>query len=141
MTWRSLAAGITGLALWWFLFYALGIGVGLLWPAYREAAHVMFQERSFRLFTVPMLFTNLLVFAGSGNAAGRVSTVIARGRGPARVLSALLLAYAVTEHYWLLWDSLPTWYNLIVPVFIAGPVWLGGLGTASHRGDPLKSQG
>ena len=33
MTWRSIYAGIAGLALWWFLFYALAIGIGLPWPA------------------------------------------------------------------------------------------------------------
>jgi hypothetical protein len=126
MNWRSIVAGIVGLALWVFLFYALGIGVGLVWTGYREAARVMFQERSFLLFTVPMLFANLLVFFLSGYTAGQVSTVIARHRGAALVLSVLLLIYAVTEHYWLLWDSLPSWYNLIVPIVIAGSVWLGG---------------
>jgi len=133
MTWRSIYAGIAGLALWWFLFYALGIGVGLLWPAYREAARVMFQERSFDLFTIPMLFANLIVFFLAGNAAGRVSTAVARGRGAALVLSALLLVYAVTEHYWLLWGRLPSWYNLIVPLVIAGSVWHGSRVTAPHE--------
>jgi hypothetical protein len=126
MAWRQIAGAIAGLVLWWVLFLVIGVGIGLLWPEYRESARVMFQERAFRLFTPPMLVSNLLVFAVAGMAAGRVSTVIARSRIAALVLAAVLLLYAIIEHYVLLWDQLPHWYNLIVPVMIAGSVWLGG---------------
>jgi len=54
------------------------------------------------------------------------STVIARNRISALIVAALLLLYAGVEHYILLWDKLPAWYNLIVPLVIAGSVWLGG---------------
>jgi hypothetical protein len=134
MSWRPIAVGIAGLALWVFLFYALGIGIGLVWPAYRDAAQVTFQEGSFQLFTTPMLLTNLLVFFLSGYAAGRVSTVIAKRRGVGLALSMLLLIYAVAEHYWLLWEKLPHWYNLIVPIVMAGSVWVGGRPAAERDG-------
>ena len=125
MAWRSIACGVLGFALWWLLFFAIGIGIGLVWPEYRDAARVMFQEGSFRLFTLPMLIANLLLFTVAGLVVGWISTHIARSRTPALVLVALLFIYAVVEHYVLLWDKLPAWYNLIVPVVIAGFIWLG----------------
>jgi predicted MFS family arabinose efflux permease len=125
MGWRRITGGVLGLAAYWLAFYAIGIGAGLLWPEYRDAARGVFQERAFHLFTVPMLITNLLVFGIAGLVAGWLSTRIARSRTPGHVVAALLLIYAVVEHYVLLWDELPPWYNLIVPVVMAGSVWLG----------------
>jgi uncharacterized membrane protein (DUF485 family) len=125
MAWRRIIGGLIGLALYWIAFYAIGIGTGLLWPAYRNAARGVFQERAFHLFTVPMLITNLLVFGIAGLVAGWVSTRIARSTTPGLVIAVLLFMYAVIEHYILLWDQLPPWYNLIVPVAMAGSVWLG----------------
>ena len=125
MAWRPIAGGILGLALWWVLFFVIGVGIGLLWPEYREAARVMFQEHSFRLFTPPMLLANLLLFTVAGIIVGRIATLVARSRISALVLAALLLLYAVIEHYILLWTQLPPWYNLIVPLVIAGSIWLG----------------
>ena len=126
MTWRTIVGAIAGLVLWWVLFFVIGVGIGLLWPEYRAAARVMFQERSFLLFTLPMLFANLALFAVAGLIVGRLSTLIARSRMSALIVAVLLLIYAVIEHYILLWDKLPGWYNLIVPLVIAGSVWLGG---------------
>ena len=126
MTWRSIVGAIAGFVLWWALFFVIGVGIGLLWPEYRAAARVMFQERSFLLFTLPMLFANLALFAVAGLIVGRLSTLIARSRMSALIVGVLLLIYAVIEHYILLWDKLPGWYNLIVPLLIAGSVWLGG---------------
>lgn len=125
MAWRPVAGGILGFLLWWVLFYSLGIGIGLLWPEYREAARVMFLERQFRLFTPPMLLTNLLVFTVAGIVVGWAATRVARSRTPALVLTALFLVYAVVEHYVLLWNKLPAWYNLIVPAVLAGCILLG----------------
>jgi hypothetical protein len=125
VVWRSVAAWMLGFALWWLLFFAIGIGIGLLWPEYRDAARVMFQEGAFRLFTTPMLIADFLLFAVAGIAVGRVSTLIARNRTAARILAALLFTYAAVEHYIFLWDQLPAWYNLIVPVLIGGFVWVG----------------
>jgi hypothetical protein len=126
MTWRSGVGAIAGLVLWCVLFLVIGVGIGLLWPEYRQAARVMFQERSFLLFTPTMLLANLTLFIVAGIVAGGISTLIARSRISALIVAVLLLLYAVTEHYILLWDKLPAWYNLIVPLVIAGSVWLGG---------------
>jgi len=132
MVWRRITGGLLGLTLYWVAFYAIGIGTGLLWPAYRNAARGVFQERAFHLFTVPMLITNLIVFGISGLVAGWLSTRIARSRTPGLVIAALLFIYAVVEHYILLWDQLPPWYNLIVPLVMAGSVWFGSRIASIH---------
>jgi hypothetical protein len=127
---RSVAAVILGVVLWWLLFFAIGIGIGLLWPEYRDAARVMMQERAFRLFTTPMLIADFLLFAVAGMAVGWVSTRLARNTTAALVVAVLLFTYAAVQHYLLLWDQLPAWYNLIVPVVIGGFVWVGSRMTA-----------
>lgn len=126
MVWRPIAGGVLGFALWWFLFFSIGVGIGMLWPEYREAARVMFREGDLRLFTTPMLFANFFVFTVAGIVVGCISTLLGKSRIPALVLAALFLIYAVINHYVLEWEQLPPWYNLIVPVVIAGFIWLGG---------------
>jgi hypothetical protein len=126
MKWRPIVGGVVGFALWYCLFFVVGVSVGLLWPDYREAARLMFREEDFRLFTTPMLFANFAVFAVAGLAAGCVATLLARSRTPALVLAVLLFIYAGLNHYVRVWDRLPDWYNLIVPLVIAGFVWIGG---------------
>ena len=121
---RTAGGVLLGLALWWLLFFAFGIGIGLLWPPYSDAARAMMQERTFQLFTTSMLFTNYLVFAAAGALAGRVSAVMARKS--AVVVTVILFAYAGIQHYVLLWNQLPDWYNVTIPIVIAGSVWLGG---------------
>jgi hypothetical protein len=133
MVWRSIAGGIVGLAIWYLLFFALGVGVGLLWPDYRDAARVMFQERTFHLFTTPMLIMNLVVFTVAGLTAGWVSTFVAKNRITALLLTVLLFTYAAFEHFILLWNQLPSWYNLIVPIVMAGFVWLGSRINTLHH--------
>jgi hypothetical protein len=120
--------------MWYLLFFALGTGVGLLWPEYREAAHVMFQEGTFLLFTTPMLAMNLAVFTVAGLIAGWVSTLVAKNRKVALLLTTLLFIYGAIEHYILLWDQLPSWYNLMVPLVMAGSVWLGSRINTSRNG-------
>lgn len=123
---RTIAAIVVGCAGWWFLFLAVGIGFGLLWPEYREAARFMFSEGDLSHFRTPMLFLNLVVFAIAGLAVGWVVTLIGRSRIPALVVALLYLLYMAVNHYILVWDELPAWYNLVVPLFISGAIVLGG---------------
>jgi len=129
MVLRTASGVLLGLALWWLLFFAFGVGIGLLWPEYRDAARVMMQERTFLLFTTPMLFTNYLVFAAAGVLSGWVSAVIAKTNKSALAITVILFVYAGLQHYFLLWTKLPDWYNVTIPIVIAGSVWLGGRGT------------
>jgi hypothetical protein len=122
---RTAIGTILGFAAWWFLFFAVGIAFGLLWPAYREAARFMF-EGDLGHFTTPMLFLNWLVFLIAGTVTGWVAAFAGSSRMPALIVALLLLGYGLVNHYILVWNELPDWYNLIVPLVIAAPVAIGG---------------
>lgn len=126
MVLRRIIAVVAGCALWMFLFFAVGIGFGLVWPAYAEAARYMMQESDLSHFTTPMLFLNWTLFVIDGLLTGLGTTLIGRERLPALIVTALLLVYGMINHYFLVWTELPRWYNLIVPFVIAVPVALGG---------------
>jgi len=125
MPWRPIAGFTVGIALWWFLFFAIGIGFGLVWPEYREAARLMFQEDDMSGFGTPQLLLNFVLFLLAGTIVGWVVTLIAKGRTPALVLTGLMLVLMMINHYILEWDSFPAWYNLIVPLIISGAIFAG----------------
>lgn len=133
MLWRVVVGVLVGLALWWLLLLVLGTGIGFIWPEYREAARAMMQEQSFRLFTLPTLLVNYLLFAAAGAAAGWISAVIARTSKAGMVIAAVLLIYAVVQHFVLLWNELPAWYNLTIPIAISGFAWIGARIPATRR--------
>jgi hypothetical protein len=126
MTWRTAIGVLLGLVLWWLLFFVIGVGIGLVWPDYREAARAMMQEQSFRLFTTAMLLANYLLFAVAGLVAGCVATIVDKSGRAALVTAGILLLYAGAQHYIRLWNQLPDWYNLTIPIVISAFVWLGG---------------
>jgi hypothetical protein len=139
MFWRVTVGAILGLAFYWLLFAVLGLSFGLLWSDYRDAARVMMQEQSFRLFTTPMLLTNYVVFAAAGAVAGWASTLVSKTIKSALAATAILLIYAGVEHYVLLWGKLPDWYNLTIPIVIAGFFWLGSWGVQARAARPRAS--
>jgi hypothetical protein len=123
---RIITAIVAGLVVWMVGFFVIGIAFGLLWPAYAEAARFMFRAEDFSYFTTPMLFVNWLVFLGTGLIAGWLAAWIGKNRIAPLVVAVLYLAYGMVNHYVLVWDKLPGWYNLIVPFVMAVPIVLGG---------------
>ncbi|MGW8370211.1 MAG: hypothetical protein ACWGPN_16220 [Gammaproteobacteria bacterium] len=122
---RSLISIVLGIALWWFLFFAVGIAFGLVWPRYREAVGFMFDDGDLSHFTTPMLLVNYMVFIVAGVAVGWLVTRISGNRVAALVLGLLYLTYMAINHYFVVWDELPAWYNLLVPVIVTGAIVLG----------------
>jgi len=115
---------VAGLIAWIVGFYAVGIAFGLAWPAYAEAARFMFRDNDFSHFATPMLFVNWVVFLAAGTFAGWLALWIAKNRMAPLVVAALWFVYGVVNHYWLVWDKLPGWYNVIVPFVIAAPIFV-----------------
>jgi hypothetical protein len=121
---RTVGGIIAGLIAWLIGFYAIGIGFGLLWPAYAEAARHMFREDDFSYFTLPMLLLNWAVFIGAGLLAGWIASSIARNRTAPLAVAGIWFVYGVVNHYWRVWNELPDWYNVIVPFVIALPIYV-----------------
>jgi len=117
---------VAGLVIWIVGFYATGIVFGLLWPAYAEAARFMFDADDLSHFTTPMLFLNWAVFIGAGTLAGWLSLWIARNGIAPLVVALVWFGYGVVNHYWLVWNELPDWYNIIVPFVIGLPIFVWG---------------
>ena len=86
----------------------------------------MFEADDLSHFTTPMLFTNWALFVGTGTLTGWLSSWIARSRTAPLVVSLIWFAYAVVNHYWVVWNELPDWYNLIVPFVIGLPILVWG---------------
>lgn len=135
MNFRPVAGVATGFILWWVLFMAIGIAFGIAWPAYRAAAHLMFEKGDFSLFSTTMLFLNWVLFTIDGLATGWLVSFIARNRIAVLVLALVALAYMGFNHFYLVWGKLPDWYNIIVPFVIAGSIATGGLLT-KKAGNP-----
>ena len=72
-----------------------------------------------------MLLLNFMVFSITGLVVGWLVSYISKNRTPALVVALLYLLYAVFEHYYLVWDKLPDWYNVIMPWIISGTIVLG----------------
>jgi hypothetical protein len=124
-TLRAVAAVVAGILAWPIGFFAIGIAFGVLWPAYREAVHVLFTQQDFSHFTPPMVFANFGVFLGAGLLSGWLPATIGN-RMASLVVTGLYLAIFMVDHYVLAWNVLPHWYNIIVPFVIAAPIFVGG---------------
>lgn len=122
---RGIGAFLAGGAVWWFLFLAVGIAFGLVWPDYREAARVMFNDDDLSRFTTPMLFVNFIVFATAGLVVGWLAAIVGGNRLPSLVIALVYLITMGYNHYVRVWDQLPAWYNVVVPLVIAGTIALG----------------
>ena len=115
--------GVLGGGIVWYVgFFVLAQVPYQAWPAYAEAARFMFEQDDLSHFTTPMLFLNWAVFIGTGTLAGWLSRRIALNRIAPLVVGLVWLVYAVVNHYWLVWNELPDWYNLIVPFVIGLPI-------------------
>jgi hypothetical protein len=125
MTLRAVGVFVGGIVIWSALFWIVGIAFGLAWPDYSAAAQLFFANQDFSLFTVPMMLTNFVLFTISGLASGWIVVTFGRNRKAGLALAALGLAYGLFEHYYLLWNVLPDWYNLVVPWIMGGSIYLG----------------
>jgi hypothetical protein len=122
---RNVVAVVVGAVAWMFVFYALAIGLALLWPAYSLQGRIFFRDGTFN-FTTAMAACNVLIWALAAIAAGWVASRIATRREAVWVLAAALGIYLATLHLFLYWPRFPWWYNLAVAIPAVPAVLLGG---------------
>jgi hypothetical protein len=129
---RSVIGVVVGALVWMFGFYALAIGLSMVWPDYAVHGRQFVREGVFT-FTAPMACCNVLLWVLAGIGAGWVGAKIARRRAAVGVLAGLLGIYLAVLHLVLYWPRFPWWYNLAV-VLSCVPAVLWGARLANSLG-------
>ncbi|MGA9852581.1 MAG: hypothetical protein WBR15_06585 [Gammaproteobacteria bacterium] len=136
---RSILGVVVGLVLWMVGFYALAIGLSLLWPDYALHGRQWIREDLFT-FTPLMACCNLALWVLAEIAAGWVAAKISKRRGAVWVLAGLVGIYLAALHLGFDWSRFPWWYNLGV-VIPAVPAVLLGAHLAGLRRVPDQAMG
>lgn len=139
MRWRAVAGVVAGFVAWWVVFIVIGIGFGLLWPAYREAARPALGEGDFSAFSTAMLLLNFGLFTIVGLLTAWLVWLIGRSRIAVWVVALLYLLLMTFDHYVMVWGRAPDWYNIVVPLVISGSIAIGGLLLGSARSATRES--
>lgn len=129
---RSILGIVIGVVLWMVGFYALAIGLSLLWPDYALHGRQWIREDLFT-FTPLMACCNLALWVLAEIAAGWVAAKISKHRGAVWVLAGLMGIYLAALHLGFYWSHFPWWYNLGVVIPAVPAVLLGAHLARSRR--------
>ena len=125
---RSVIAILAGGLVWMFTFPLL---VGLMttvWPSLREAVQVFRNTGRFNVFgSTSMLIAFQVLWLITNGTAGLVTALISKRKTEVLILMWILVAWFAYNHFWAKWDQFPVWYNVLVVVFVAPMVVVGGM--------------
>jgi hypothetical protein len=125
---RSVIAILAGGLVWMFTFPLL---VGLMttvWPSLREAVQVFRNTGRFNVFgSTSMLVAFQVLWLLTNGTAGLVTALISKRKTEVLILMGILVAWFAYNHFWAKWDQFPVWYNVLVVVFVAPMVVVGGM--------------
>jgi hypothetical protein len=125
---RSVIAILAGGLVWMFTFPLL---VGLMttvWPSLREAVQVFRNTGRFNVFgSTSMLIAFQVLWLLTNGTAGLVTALISKRKAEVLILMGILVAWFAYNHFWAEWDQFPVWYNVLVVVFVAPMVVVGGM--------------
>ena len=123
---RTVVGIIVGFFSWWVVFVLSIVLMGLLWPALGNVGRSVQVSGDYSALTTGMLALLLGGYVYINGIAGWVTAKITRHRSAIWIACAPIVAYAVYEHLYVLWDMLPAWYNLGVVAFIYPFSFAGG---------------
>jgi len=125
---RSVIAILAGGLVWMFTFPLL---VGLMttvWPSLREAVQVFRNTGRFNVFgSTSKLVAFQVLWLLTNGTAGLVTALISKRKTEVLILMGILVAWFAYNHFWAKWDQFPVWYNVLVVVFVAPMVVVGGM--------------
>jgi hypothetical protein len=125
---RSVIAILAGGLVWMFTFPLL---VGLMttvWPSLREAVQVVRNTGRFNVFgSTSKLVAFQFLWLLTNGTAGLVTALISKRKTEVLILMGILVAWFAYNHFWAEWDQFPVWYNVLVVVFVAPMVVVGGM--------------
>jgi hypothetical protein len=134
---RKIIGFVAGGLAWMPLFFALAIGLGLVWPGYAEHGRVWFEENVFT-FTSAMAAMNVVFWALADVGAGWVAMTIAKHRAVLWMLAGTVTFYLGLLHFGLYWALFPWWYNVGVVIPALPAVLLGGYVARAARLTDLR---
>lgn len=122
---RGVLGVLAGVLVWMPAFLILAQLPLAVWPAYAAAVEAYTSGARYE-FTPAMSSLNALLWILAEVFAGWLAVVIAKRRGAAWVLAALLFVTMGFFHLYYYWDRYPWWYNLSVVIPVVPAVLLGG---------------
>ena len=125
---RSVIAILAGGLVWMFTFPLLVGLVTTVWPSLREAVQVFRNTGRFNVFgSTSMLIAFQVLWLLTNGTAGLVTALISKRKTEGLILMGILVAWFAYNHFWAEWDQFPVWYNVLVVVFVAPMVVVGGM--------------
>jgi hypothetical protein len=125
---RSVIAILAGGLVWMFTFPLLVGLVTTVWPSLREAVQVFRNTGRFNVFgSTSMLVAFQVLWLLTNGTAGLVTALISKRKTEVLILMGILVAWFAYNHFWAKWDQFPVWYNVLVVVFVAPMVVVGGM--------------
>ena len=125
---RSVIAILAGGLVWMFTFPLLVGLVTTVWPSLREAVQVFRNTGRFNVFgSTSMLIAFQVLWLLTNGTAGLVTALISKRKTEVLILMGILVAWFAYNHFWAEWDQFPVWYNVLVVVFVAPMVVVGGM--------------
>lgn len=125
---RTILAIVAGAAAWSVVLNGSMFALESAWADYAAA-------RPERQYTLPMLFTRLVLFAVATAAASIVATAIGPGRWMPWLAGALLFAASLPDHAFPgpVWDAYPVWYHLTYLAYLVPVAWVAGRPILARR--------
>jgi hypothetical protein len=123
---RTVIGIIVGFLSWWVAFVLSIVLMGLLWPALGKVGRSIQESGNYAALTTGMLALLLCGYVYINAMAGWVTAKITGRKSAIWIACAPIVAYAMYEHLYVLWDMLPAWYNVGVVGFIYPFSFLGG---------------
>lgn len=107
-------------------FIALSSLILFFWPAYNEAVQLFFETDQYN-FSTPILICFLVQWSISGYLGGLLVMFISKRQSHVWYLAGILSAYLVYNHFFVFWNILPSWYNVIIVIQTIPFIILGGM--------------
>jgi hypothetical protein len=116
---RTIGGAVAGAIAWMVLATAIGLLLGMAWPALAAAS------RAPTSLTLAMLAARLGVSFVASILSGAIATRIGRNDMAALASGVLLLLVWGPYHMFVIWHLFPVWYHLTFLLSLPLLAWLG----------------
>jgi len=119
--------GITaGLLSWWATLFATGYVAVFTIPGFREAVWPAIYDNNWSTISTHMPVSAIFLYCFTNSLSGWVTVKITKKIFHASGTAIPLVLYAITAHWFRLWNILPNWYNVLVVIMIPPLVYFSG---------------